>query len=108
MQAEEFQSFELEILRCDGGLHLLPAPKGVPKAHRFQGGLIYSPSIEIEGRVVGPQELSGRRIRIWLSKLERWHFSRVRPTYIGSFSDRTHELPGGGLEATIYVPKDAW
>jgi hypothetical protein len=108
MGTKTLQACEVEILSCDGGLHLLPAPTGVPKAHRFQGGLIYSPSIEIEGRVVGPQELSGRRIRIWLSKLERWHFSRVRPASIGDFSDRTDELPGGGLEAMIYIPKDAW
>jgi hypothetical protein len=108
METEPFQACEVEILSCDGGLHLLPAPNGVPKAHRFQGGLIYSPSIEIEGRVVGPHKFADRRIRVWLSKLERWHFGRVRPAYIGSLSDRADELPGGGLEATIYIPKDAW
>lgn len=108
MRIDAFQSCETEILGWDGGLHLLPAPNGLPKAHRFQGGLIYSRSIEIEGRVVRPQELSGRRIRIWLSKLERWHFRRVGPAFIGILSDRTDELPGGGLEATIYIPKDAW
>jgi len=108
MAIEALCGCDVEILSCDGGLHLLPAPSGVPKAHRFQGGLIYSDLIEIEGRVVGPDELSGRRIRVWLSKLERWHFSRARPVFIGSFSDRSGELPGGGLEAHIYLPRDAW
>ena len=108
METETFQTYDVEILTCDGGLHLLPAPNGVPKAHRFQGGLIYSPSIEIEGRVVGPHQFADRRMRIWLSRLERWHFSRTRPACIGSFSDRAHELPGGGLEAMIYIPKEAW
>jgi hypothetical protein len=98
----------VEILSCDGGLHLLPAPNGLPRAHRFQGALIYSPSIEIEGRVIAPPALADRRLRIWLSQLERWHLSRTRPAYIGALSDRTGALPGGGLEAMLYVPKDAW
>jgi len=108
MAIEALHGCEAEILSCDGGLHLLPAPSSVPKPHRFQGGLIYSKLIHVEGRVVAPQELSGRRIRVWLSELERWHFSRARPVFIGSFLDRTGELPGGGLEAHIYLPKDAW
>jgi hypothetical protein len=108
MPTEEPQHCVVEILSCDGGLHLLPASKGLPRAHRFQGGLIYSSSITIEGRVVAPDRLAGKRMRIWLSQLERWHFSRTRPAYIGSLSDRTGELPGGGLEASLYIPKDAW
>ena len=108
MQTEEPQDCIVEILNCDGGLHLLPARNGLPKAHRFQGGLIYSSSITLEGRVVGPGRLAGRQMRIWLSQLERWHFSRTRPAYIGTLSDRTGELPGGGLEAMLYIPKDAW
>jgi hypothetical protein len=108
MGIETLEDCEVEILSCDGGLHLLPAPRGVPSAHRFQGGLIYSPSIEIEGRVIGSHKFSGRQMRIWLSKLEPWHFTRARPAYIGSLSDRAGELPGGGLEAMIYIPKDAW
>jgi len=108
MRTEEPQDCIVEILGYDGGLHLLPARNGLPKAHRFQGGLIYSSSITIEGRVVGPDRLAGRRMRIWLSQLERWHFSRRRPAYIGTLSDRTGELPGGGLEAMLYIPKDAW
>jgi hypothetical protein len=108
MEIEALQIWGVEILSFDSGLHLLPAPNRVPRAHRFQGGLIYSPSIEIEGRVVGPHRFADRRMRIWLSQLERWHLSRVRPAYIGTFYDRAGELPGGELEAMIYIPKDAW
>lgn len=108
MRTEEHQDCIVEIQDWDGGLHLFPARNGVPKAHRFQGGLIYSSSITIEGRVVGPDRLAGRPMRIWLSQLERWHFSRTRPAFIGALADRTGELPGGGLEASLYIPKDAW
>jgi hypothetical protein len=108
MATDERRGYVVEILTYDSGLHLLPAPNGVPKAHRFQGGLIYSPSIEIEGRVLAPRELEGRRMRIWLSKLEKWHFSRTRPADIGALSDRDGQIPGGGLEAMLYIPQDAW
>jgi hypothetical protein len=108
MATEKARDCVVELLSCDGGLHLLPARNGVPRAYRFQGSLIYSSSITIEGRVIAPHALADRRIRIWLSQLERWHFSRTRPAYIGALSDRTGELPGGGLEASLYIPKDAW
>ncbi len=108
MASEELRDYVVEILSCDGGLHLLPAPNSLPPAHRFQGGLIYSPSVIIEARVVASPALAGRRMRIWLAQLERWHFSHTRPPYIGTLSDRTGELPGGGLEASLFIPKDAW
>ena len=108
MVTDGLRTCVVEILGCDGGLHVLPAPNGLPRAHRFQGGLIYSPSIEIEGRMIAPRDLEDRRVRIWLSQLQKWHFSRTRPAYIGSLSDRSGELPGGGLEAMLYVPADAW
>jgi hypothetical protein len=108
MPTEELQDCVVEILSYNGGLHLLPASKGLPGAHRFQGGLIYSSSITIEARVVAPPALADRRMRIWLSQLKRWHFSRTQPPYIGTLSDRTGELPGGGLEAMLYFPQDAW
>ena len=108
MPTEVLQDCVVEILSCDGGLHLRPASNYVPRKHRFQGGLMYSTSITIEGRVAAPDRLAGKRMRIWLSQLERWHFSPTRPVYIGDLSDRTGELPGGGLEAMLYIPKDAW
>lgn len=108
MLTEARQDFLVELRRSDGGLGVLPCPPSVPKAHRFQGGLIYSRMIDIEGRVLGPQGLAGRRMRIWLDQLESWHFSRRDPPHIGDIYDRTGELPGGGLETTLYIPKDAW
>lgn len=108
MLSESRQDFTVELRGCDGGLSLLPCPPGVPKAHRFQGGLIYTRMIEIKGRVVAPRPILDRPIRIWLGQLERWHFSTREPPNIGDIYDRTGELPGGGLEAAIYIPKDAW
>jgi hypothetical protein len=108
MPTEQSGDCVVEILSWDGGLHLLPASDHMPKAHRFQGGLIYSSMIEIEGRVIAPERLAGRRMRVFLSKLERWHLSRRGGAHIGVLSDRTCELPGGGLEASLFIPKDAW
>lgn len=108
MLTEIRQDFLIELRSCDGGLGVLPCPPSVPRAHRFQGGLIYSRMIDIEGRVLAPQGLADRRMRIWLDQLDSWHFSRHSPPHIGDLYDRTDELPGGGLEASLYIPKDAW
>lgn len=102
------QDCVVELLSCDGGLHLLPAPRGIPKAHRFQGDLIRSTGFTIEGRVTAPDGLAGRRIRIWLGELKQWHFSRRQPPYIGQLSNRTDEIPGGCLQASLFIPEDAW
>ena len=47
-------------------------------------------------------------MRIWLGQLERWRLMPGEPPNIGDIYDRTGELPGGGLETTLYIPKDAW
>ena len=108
MRTEPRQDFLVELCGADGGLNLLPCPPSVPKAHRFQGGLIYSRMINIEGRVLAPQRLAGRRIRIWLNQLESWHVSRRARPDIGELYDRPGQLPGGGLEASLNIPGDAW
>ncbi|MDZ4376431.1 MAG: hypothetical protein U1C74_34025 [Phenylobacterium sp.] len=108
MLSEARQEFLIELRRCDGGLSVRTASPGTPRRHRFQGGLNYSPMIEVEGRMLAPQPLEGRRIRVWLSQLKSWHFAKRQPPYIGYLCDRTGELPGGGLEAMLYLPQDAW
>lgn len=108
MLTEARQDFLIELRGRDGGLSVLPSSRGVPKKHRFQGGLNYSRLIEIDGRMLIPSKLAGHPIRVWLSQLEEWHFSKHRLPYIGQIYDRTGELPGGGLEAMLYLPKDAW
>jgi hypothetical protein len=108
MLTEVRERFIIELQSCDGGLGVLPSSHLTPKKHRFQGGLIYSPMIEVSARVLAPQTLAGHPMRIWLSQLNRWHFGRHEAPHIGDIYDRTGELPGGGLEATLYIPKDAW
>ena len=108
MLTEARLDFLVELGRCDGGLSLLSSPPTLPKAHRFQGGLIYSRMIEIEGRVLAPRSFTDRRVRIWLSQLQSWNFRRRGAPDIGDIYDRTGELPGGGLETMLYLPKEAW
>jgi hypothetical protein len=108
MLTEARQDFIVELRGVDAGLSVLPCPPSVPKAHRFQGGLIYSRSIEIEGRVLAPEGLAGRRMRIWLGQRERWRLMPGEPPDIGDIYDRTGELPGGGLETSLHIPKNAW
>lgn len=108
MLASARQEFVVELLSVDGGLSLLPSPPGMPKPHRFQGGLIYSRMLNAEGRLVSPEPLAGRRIRLWVSPLGRQPLWRRRTPEIGYISDRAGDLPGGGLEAGIRIPEDDW
>jgi len=108
MLASARQEFVVELLSVDGGLSLLPSPPGMPKPHRFQGGLIYSRMLNVEGRLVSPEPLAGRRIRLWIAPLERQPLWRRRAPEIGYICDRTGDLPGGGLEAGIHIPEDDW
>lgn len=108
MLLEPRQEFSVEIGGFNGGLSLLPSPPTLPKAHRFQGELIRSDMLEIPGTVLAPAVFHGRGMRIWLNQLKRWHISPHRRPFIGELYDRTGELPGGGLEAIIYIPGEAW
>ncbi|WP_421936647.1 hypothetical protein [Phenylobacterium sp.] len=108
MLTEARQDFSLELRGSDGGLGLMSASRYTPRRHRFQGGLNYSLMIEVEGRMLAPQPMAGRRIRVWLCQLKSWHFAKHRHPFIGYICDRTGELPGGGLETMLYIPEDAW
>jgi hypothetical protein len=108
MLNEPRERLAIELSGLDGGLSLMPSHRLTPKAHRFQGGLNFSRAIELAGRIATPHGLAGRPIRLWLSQLGRWNFGRHERPHIGDLYDRTGELPGGGLEATLYIPKDAW
>jgi hypothetical protein len=108
MLTESPQEVLIELRSWDGGLSLLPCPPSVPKAHRFQGGLIYSRMINIEGRALAPAALAGRRVRVFLDQLHPSNSSRRSPPHIGDLCDRTGELPGAGLEVSLYIPGDAW
>lgn len=105
MLARARQDFVVHLLSVDGGLSLLRSPPGMRKAHRFQGGLIYSRMLHVEGRLVSPEPLAGRRIRLSTSPLERQPLWRLRAPEIGCICERTGDLPGAGLEAGVHVPE---
>ncbi len=108
MLGEGRQDVLIELVRWDGGFSVMPCPGSVPRAHRFQGGLNYSKMIEVQGEVLTPSELAGRPIRIWLTPLQAWNVTRGAPPHIGDISDRTGQIPGGGLEASLKIPPDSW
>lgn len=108
MLSEARQDFLIELIRWDGGLSLMPGRSGTPRLFQFQGGLIYSKLIEVQGQVLTPSELATRPMRIFLNPLETWDVTRSRPPDIGYICDRTGQLPGGGLEAFLKIPPDSW
>lgn len=99
MAAEASKDFVAEILNCDGGLHLLPAPSGLPKVHRFQGELTIHhqsplrrassphPPLQIDRCGSGSRSLSDS-----ISAAPDGHTSAASATAPASF-------PAGGLSA---------
>jgi hypothetical protein len=60
----------LEITSWDCTYHLMPSPRGLPKEHRFQGGLSFSHGFELETRVVVPKGYPVDGFRLWLSTFD--------------------------------------
>lgn len=61
----------VEIESWERWQHLGTKPPRLPRKYSFQGGLSYSPSFEVWGSVKDPEELRGKRVRIWVSPTGR-------------------------------------
>jgi hypothetical protein len=58
------QRLLIEISEWDWNLFVGQAPDRMPSEQRFLGGLFFTQGIDVEGRVVSPITLSGKRFRI--------------------------------------------
>ncbi|HEY8573122.1 hypothetical protein [Phenylobacterium sp.] len=56
----------IEIDTWDGTLHVGLSSDAIPLEYRFQGGLMYVRSLNVQGRIVAPAPLRDRGIRIRL------------------------------------------
>ena len=59
----------VEIESWNWGLHVGVSSPFVPIEHRFQQGLMYSRSIQVEGRVRAPRVRDGEPIEAWMTPL---------------------------------------
>src|SRR5436190_10564800 len=105
MPSDAAQEFLIEITGRNRSLHLLPSPPSLPKAHRFQGGLIYSSGLELQGRVVSPQLHTGQLIRIWTYEFRTDSAEARSEPYLGSLEHRSVRSTDSEIIGSIYLPQ---
>jgi hypothetical protein len=73
-------SLVVEIDQWDWNLHVGLSSDLTPKKYRFQGGLAYTRSIYIEGRVLSPTAYQDTRVQLWIMPIgpERRRFADER------------------------------
>jgi len=78
-----------------------------PRRHRFQGGLMYTRGIEIDGRIRAPAVHRGKPIRVWVSTFDRKERFNAETADVGRFYvDRLGD-DGWPFEASLRLPEDA-
>lgn len=96
----------VEIETWDWNLHLAVSRESMPPEYRFQGGLDYVKTFELEGRIAGPEALRNQRIRVWLSPFgPDTQFDVENPDGVGRIW--RHNPPKYGVEysATLRIPE---
>jgi hypothetical protein len=72
--------------------HLGLKPPRMPRKYSFQGGLTYSPSFDVRGRVVSPTAMLGKRVRTWISPTGRE--LKIGPNALWDLGQVLFEPPG--------------
>jgi hypothetical protein len=101
--------FLFEIVSWDWHYHLGLSTEAMPREYRFQGGLMYGNSFDLECRVVAPAQYRGRRVRTWIMTLgKEVIFSEAdEPEDVGNLYFRGPHQPSEELRATLLMPEDA-
>jgi len=99
--------FMIEIEQWNWALSLgLSHPRAIAR-QRFQGGLMYTRPIVIEGRIRAPNTYRGAQITVWISTFGRKVRFNARGGDVGRFyKDRMGE-DGTPFEASLMLPEGA-
>jgi hypothetical protein len=99
--------FMVQIEEWNWALSVGISHLGMPRKYRFQGGLVYIPSIEIAGRIRAPGLHRGKQIRIWISTFGREVRFDARTDDVGRFYKDRLGVDGPPFEASLRLPEDA-
>jgi len=98
----------VEIQAWDWNLHVAVSREVVPPDYRFQGGLDYVTTFELETRVVAPQHLCGRRLRAWLTPFgPDVKFDVKDPDGVGRLYRHDPSKYGFDYSATLLIPESS-
>ena len=97
----------VEIGQWDWNLHVGLSSDLTPKKYRFQGGLAYTRSIYIEGRVLAPAGYEGARLRLWVMPIgpELARYSEDLDN-AGQVHLRRDECDQAQLDITLILPPE--
>lgn len=100
--------FLIEISDWDWGLHVAIAPEHLPHEERFQGGLLYSRSLDIIGAVISPDRHSGKAIRFSLLPFgSDIRFGPEGLQELGQLYETSDRASGAHFTSTLILPEDA-
>lgn len=96
----------IEILTWDWTLHVGLSHKHTPRKDRFQGGLDLVRSIDLEGRILAPQEHRGHDVRVHFSPFgPRIRFGRRGLDRVGWFYLPRTSPEQRGYSASLLLPE---
>jgi hypothetical protein len=99
--------FLIEISDWDWGLHVAMAPEILPQEQRFQGGLLYSRSLDIVGAVLSPELHSGKVMRLsFLPFGSDVQFGPDGLQELGQLYEVDRGASGAHFTATLILPQD--
>ena len=95
----------IEILTWDWTLHVGLSHKHTPRKDRFQGGLDLMRSIDVEGRILAPQEHRGHDVCVHFSPFgPRMRFGRRGLDRVGWFYLPRSAPEQRGYSASLLLP----
>lgn len=100
--------FLIEIDAWDWPLHVGLSPETMPREYRFQGGLSYVRSLELEGRIAAPKIHRGQTIRISVTPFgPDIQFGSDGLELVGRLHRHEVKRHGWDCSATLWLPEAA-
>jgi hypothetical protein len=88
------QRFLVEIQDWNCSCFVELSPASTPAEFRFQGGLLFTSGLEIEGQVMDPPSARGKRVRLWISASKSEHDELDPVLGLGWIGERApHGIP---------------
>jgi len=98
----------VEIVKWDVSLHVGLSSEATPPEQRFQGGLSFVRGIELDGRIVAPESLRGKSIRVWHSTFgTELRFGEDGLDEVGQLWTHSPQSGRADLTCTLLLPESS-
>ena len=103
----------VDITDWDCGMHVGMPPRRVPPADLFQGWLLYTRSIEVQGRIASPSIHRGKTVSFWIlpvpERVKVTKADRESPAFqrVGHFGETTSPDGHTDFVGSVHAPGEA-